>query len=501
MNDAAVASPAVAPTRRRAHWSDRMNPILVRETLQSLNGRGFAGALLVTLLGVALIAVATLNTSAPHQGRGIGARTFQLLFCYVFLPVVLAIVPFQAFSSMRAEMQGGTAELLLLSNLTPAKIVRGRVLAVGGQFFLWLAVFAPMLALTYLLRGVSVEEILVSIGLAAVFAVSATALMTALGAFTRWKPAAVLANAIAGVGLAFGAFGIMMGFPHVVQGFISVSRESFAVEAIGTMAIVFAASIVLLLLVGQSQLTHPNENRSTPFRVFFVLLLAAAYGWIAFVAPTTSSDARLAPSYGALTFGLPFLLLPPTEEERLSPRVRTLVPRNPILAFLAVPFLPGRGRGYLFTLLILAALLIANHFALASTPPGAIRIFEAKAPWLGAAYVIIYAGIGSLLRSRFRTGTTANWIARILMVIVLALASVLPVLIQGLLSNFRGVRWGPVHVLNPFWTIEEFDRGRARPDVYLAALAAATILANVPAIVRGIRETMEASAARRARAG
>jgi hypothetical protein len=489
--------------------SDRVNPILIRETLQSLNAKSFAGAFVVALVGVMVVAVTTMDASEADHARVFGQRTFQYLFNFVFLPAVLLLVPFQAFSSMRAEMQGGAAELLLLSNLTPAKIVRGRVLAVGAQFVLWLSVFAPMFALTYLLRGVSVSQIVVATALAATFSLAATALVTALGAFTRWKPAAALSNAVAGVGLAFGAFGVIQTFPFMVDGIASEIRNPSGREAIVSGFLAFVAAILLLLLVGQSQLTHPNENRSTPFRVYFLLVLGAMFAWVRIVAPFGGSAAAyFIPTAAAVTFGIPFLLMAPTEEDRLSPRVRILVPKNPVLALLVAPLLPGRGRGYLFVLLVLGTLLAVDALivrdAASATYAGVGRkeLDEMLAcAAMGAAYVAIFGGVGALYRGLFRAGTAGNWFARLFMAFTLLMACLVPLIVEAFRQR-RGVdrgdiEWTPLHVLNPFWTIDRFHRDATRPAPYLVAFVLATLAANAPSLVRGVVETLRASSDRR----
>ena len=74
-----------------------------------------------------------------------------------------------------------------------------------------------------------------------------------------------------------------------------------------------------------------------------------------------------------------------TEGKTLSPRVRTLVPRNRILALLAIPFLPGSDRAMLFMLLFGGCVFGLNYgvwsYAGGSLPNSA---------WQGATLIASY---------------------------------------------------------------------------------------------------------------
>lgn len=488
--------------------SDRLNPIFIRETLQSLNGRAFAGIFALALIGVAVVAVVTLDGDAAEDAAVLGGRAFDALLRFVFLPLTLIYIPFQSFGSMRTEMQGGTAELLLLSDLTPGRIVRGRVYATMGQFGLWTAVFAPMIALTYLLRGVSLDDIFLSLAVAALFGLVGASAMTVFGAFSRWKPAAALANALAGVGLAMAGLGMIAGFPELIWELRGLLDQPDGWRIAGIALLAILAGVLLLLLTATSQLVHPNENRSTPFRLYFVGLVATAYAYAAWASPAGSStETMMIPGVAAVFFGIPFFLFPATEEERFSPRVRILVPQNRFLALLATPLLPGRGRGFLFLLLALGAVSAVNALlaesARAAAGTGAsasaFRAYEEilSVGGMGALYVVIYAGIGSLLRGVLPRGTAGNWIARIAILVLLVAFCVGPLVFVAVVLERRPNEWSPLHVLNPFFTIGEMHRSPQRPLHYLIPVAAVTMLLNLPALWRGVAETLAASKARR----
>jgi hypothetical protein len=235
--------------------------------------------------------------------------------------------------------------------------------------------------------------------------------------------------------------------------------------------------------------------------VFASAGLVLTFVWLGFVLPGTGAD-DVGPGIGltAAAVGVFFWLFAVTEEEELSPRVWTLVPRRRFFAILSIPFLPGGGRGFLFTLIfgILAILGSALYPRLAGgRAPDRVLFDHVCLAWL---YAVIYAGIGRILRSWCGPGPARTRRARLLMLGVFTLAIMGPILLTVMIDE--GLRrWSFLHILNPIWTLAEHgSRGQGiRIDTVLMLLAALAILLNTPAMVRGAREVMAASKERRAR--
>jgi hypothetical protein len=475
---------------------DRLNPILVRETIQILNGRMFLTLFVLALVGTILAAM--LRMSFDEAGQAIGGGVFVSILQFIFLPVVLIYLPYQAFGSMRAELQGGTAELLLLSNLTPTRIVLGRVFATMAQYVLWLSLFAPLIALTYLLRGVSIGDVLLATLVSAVLTLSAAALMTALAAVTRIRMIAALAQVAAGLGLAIAGIATIAAFPDMLMELRDTWRSRGGLEVVSMIALVFAGAIALLLLIAQSQLTHPNENRSTPFRVYLLALLGLGAGWLAVVGRGgLPPDGPAAAAVSGIFVSIPFLLFAATEEERLSPRVRLFVPKHPLLATLVAPLLPGRSRGYLFLVLVVGGLYATFRAVLLPSRAAGVEELEGLADMV-ALYLVIYGGIGCAVRGLLGPGAARNWLARVVAAALLFLGfSMLPLLMVMAAGEGGAPHWSPLHVLNPFFTIGEFVDDPAPAMPYLIPLAAASIAVNAPAVARGLWETLAAAKARR----
>lgn len=152
----------------RAFAARAWNPIVVREGRARWRGaRAFWLA-----LGYASFLAFTLwwNYSASQQyasggsgmdSIGTAARLGHDLFamlCYCQVGAWLLIAPALTASSLAGEREKGLLEGLLLSHLTPAQIVRGKLVSALGLIVLLALAGLPVLAVCFLLGGVSPGE-------------------------------------------------------------------------------------------------------------------------------------------------------------------------------------------------------------------------------------------------------------------------------------------------------------------------------------------------------
>ncbi len=491
----AAEAPARLPWRARI--GDRLNPILVREIQQSFHGRAFVVTLAVALTAVVLTAMAAAgNANAVGTGRHVFIATLMAM-----TPVVLFVVPFAGFLSTRHEVSGGTAEHLLLTRLSPARIVLGKVMAALVQFTVYLAVFAPLAALTFLLRGVDLPTILIVLSCALVLSVMATCLAVAQGAASAFGHMKSLPFGLAALGLGALTLGVLIGIPDALQTIARAIRHdevSLLLVGLGWPA---AALAVLGAMVAASFLAHPFENRSTAFRVY-ALLASVGTGWWFCHLQNYASGEFVGPLLTALTVPLFFLfwLFAATEEENLSPRVRTLVPKNRLAAALLVPFLPGGGRGLWFTMLFAVAAWLGSavivHLSGSPAEPRMMRV-----AFLAWSYALFFAGLARLLRSILPAGPRGTWLCRGIVPALLGIGCLIPIIVD-VLTDGGYDRWHSGHLFNPFWTADRVAHLHEPPYgilVTVAVLAFVMLLLNTRALVRGVREILWASRARQIR--
>ncbi|HEB52823.1 MAG TPA: hypothetical protein ENI87_06175 [bacterium] len=487
---------------RWSRWSDHLNPILVREVQQAIKGRVFP---LTILIALAISVVIAAVVSEEYSFGGTGRNAFRAGFA-TLIPLVLFVVPMQAYNSMRTELKGGIVEQLLLTRLSPSRVLSGKLQAAMVQFVLYVSILSPLLATSYLLRGVDVVTIGLSLLMALILCVTATALAVssaAQGVVPALQPIANLGTAF---GLGIGTFGMISavvsgGFEAMLGALVRSGSFSAVVSAVLLLALL---STALSWLAARSFLLHAFENRSSAFRVLLFVLPVLAYGWLlAFVEPRHRDGAFPILTFGLLLVSIVFGVFMVTEQGRMSPRVDAHVPKAGWRALLLAPLLPGRDRGAL-CLLLFHVLLVA--IAVAFWPLASVRRWHPAAvlPRVGAmtmAYVWVYLGLLRWLRARLPENVRGSQAARVLLPAMLFLFCVAPLLVDAIVRGGPD-EWHLGHVMNPFWTIAEFagqDKTELFPTVY--AVIGLALLPQLPAFVRGLREVSAASRRNRSRAG
>ncbi len=491
--DPSPQAPVSVGVDRWSAASDRLNPILVREVMQAVKGRAF----LLTILGALLVTV--VIATAVVQDGGSGPRSGKDAFSAglaTLAPLLLFVVPNAAYHSMRTELRAGIVEQLLLSRLRPTSIVLGKLFAAMVQFVLYVSVLAPLLATSYLLRGVDLPTIGLSLVFALVFCVGATAAAISAAAQGMLPALQSLTNVAMSLALGLGTFvvAIYVGSGEYLRDLGWLLRSAEFGIAVSSIVGATLLGTVLSILTAQSFLMHAYENRSTQFRVFLFALVAVAFGWLwAFVDAAHRAEAAWGIVGFLMMFGTIFGLFMVTEQRELSPRIAAHVPSSPLAALAAAPFLPGRDRGMLAFLIHIAVLLaIASACSTLSVPRSITHM-----PFAIAAYALFWLTFARLLRGRLPSVTAANNITRLLVPLTMLVAILVPLLFD--VFAFGGVgSWHLGHVLNPFWTIDEivfrhrFGNERA---VLVTAIVGLAVL-QLPSVWRGVREVMAASAAR-----
>lgn len=499
----AAALPPEPAVDRWAIWSDRCNPILVRELVQAVKGRGFALTVFLALAVSVLIAIAVVRSGGAEARAGLDAFGAGLA---TLAPLLLFVVPMQAYQSMRLELRAGIVEQLFLSRLRPWRILTGKLLAAMVQFVLYVSVLAPLLATSYLLRGVDLPTIALSLLFALLLCLTATAAAisaAAQGLLPSMQPVASLAIAL---GLGMATVGVVgyVGTGEYARDVGWLMRSSEFGTTTSLFVLCALLGTTLSGLTAQSFLLHAFENRSTAFRVFLFGTVAILFAWLfVFIDPTHWREAAWGLLFFLVLLGITFGVFMVTEQDQLSPRVRAHVPKSALVALLAAPFLPGRDRGMACVGLYMLVLLGIGALVQPPTVTGFAPYREGvlRMAAMTVVYGLVWLSIAKWLRARLPSTVQGNHIARFLLPAVFVVALLLPVLMDVFVRG--GVdEWHVGHVLNPFWTIAVFAWTNHHPAALpwlFGVLALFTVL-QVPACVRGVREVLAAQAARRAAA-
>ena len=107
-------------------FSDRLNPLLVKEVRQALKGRLFLLTFGLLLLGAWVVSAFGV-TSAGDAIQWQSSPSLLGGYIAALQIAVIGLVPFIAFRSMQAEAEANTWELVCITTLSPRRLVGGKL--------------------------------------------------------------------------------------------------------------------------------------------------------------------------------------------------------------------------------------------------------------------------------------------------------------------------------------------------------------------------------------
>jgi hypothetical protein len=435
---------------------DRLNPIVVKELRQAVQGRFVTAVLLIFLL-VQLVVLGTYLILGEVGARSTdleaehGRITFTILqgillfTCLLFLP---------AFTGIRlgAERSDTNVDLLFITTLRPRAIISGKLLAGLVLAILIFSACAPFMTFTYLLRGLDLASILLVLGID-FFVVIGT---VQIGIFLGAIPGNRIVKALLGVlGLGILAFIFAMTLSGTI-GLLLEAASTSLVEQVQFWALLTSLAAAGLTVIGLfftwsvAMVSPPSANRALPSRVFLLLAVPATglvFGlwnrvypfppnmllmmWIIFVGILASLQIMIAIN----------------EREYWTPRVARTIPRNLLLRVPAFLLYSGSVGGLLYALLLFGLLWVGTVLILALAPAASVAAFvppglyAAPASWAGPVmttlkimtviglYIYAYGMTAVLVRrlGRRRVRVVDTWA---LMILVMAIGCAVPIMIS-----------------------------------------------------------------------
>ena len=190
-----------------------VNPVLRRELVERM--RGWRACLLLTaylalLAGSLYLAYRAGRNDATRpfdqsidQVAGVGRGIFEWLLFLMFM-LVLFLVPAQTAGLIAGERERQTLVPLQVTLLRPRSIVLGKIGAAMAFLVLLIVASMPLLAVCYLIGGMSVTEVLAGVSLVLVLGLVLACICTAISSFTRRVQAATVLSYGAVLLLLFG---------------------------------------------------------------------------------------------------------------------------------------------------------------------------------------------------------------------------------------------------------------------------------------------------------
>lgn len=262
-------------------WSERLNPIVVKEVRQGLRTRVFwvfFGLMLLACLCISLVAWASAGRSLES------GKEFFLAYFGCLSVVQFFVIPYTAYRSMAREREDETWVLLTLTGLGPRRILRGKLFSFAVQGILYGSAAGPFLVFSYYLNGIDLPTILLAVVLGAAYQVFLTSVSVSIATLAESRIVRGLLHFVL-LGLLLWSLGSGIGG---AVGLTEITRTWWSEPAALPLAcgVLFAmvTTAWLLFEASAARLSLPTESYAKGPRLVFLLQLIGlaaiiAIGW------------------------------------------------------------------------------------------------------------------------------------------------------------------------------------------------------------------------------
>lgn len=422
---------------------DHIHPIVLKELRQATQGR-FLSGMLLTLVLAQLGAVglflfnSDLDSAAVLSQGGYGGTIFTILVVLLLLLGGLCL-PVYANIRFAVERAGEGLALLFISDLTPGRIIGGKIISNLVLAALMMCLCLPYMAFTYFLRGID----LLTMGQALVVVATSIVCAVVVAIFVAAVPWRGLSRILLMVGGLIGLIWWFFWSTALVVATIEGARWSRTMtEGWWLLAPLTACLAVLglIYLMSVAMISPSVSNRAKAVRLYICVLwlicgLLATWlwhqlGWEDMVWIWLS---------GAMVVYCGALLVATVAPDTISRRLRGEVAAKPLRRVVDFLLASGSGNGILWALLMLVATL--TWIAMAQLGPTSSRYGSLWKVAGAAAFVLAYC----LLAIRWQRAGWASRVQRqhtwLLATLLILLASLVPPMLFFLLSIGAADPW------------------------------------------------------------
>lgn len=494
---------------RRLGTGDWLNPITVKEIRQALQGKQFRISFGLLLAAVWLVSIVGTSLIWDRTAAAAGGGAIFLGYFWVLAFAAIVIVPVQAYRSMLAERDGGTYELLQITTLAPWQIISGKLCSSLVQLLIFYSAIAPCIAFTYVLRGIGMSAIVITLGGLGFFSIGLCVLSIMLAAGMQskgWQIISMLAH-MAGLVWCFFMVCALTSEGLWRGGELHSPPDEFWPIA-ALIVSMYTTYLAIAFAVAAASVTFPTDDRSTIGRAAILVQFCLAAGWcgflVFFVREKGNGGEEILAVFTTLTaFHLYFYGMFLTGESgTLSVRVRRTLPRTEFGRALFMWLRPGSATGLIFCVCLMATAVVlalgVTLFFPGSVQQGNMQHLEI---WLFGclAYLTLFLAAGRLLHRFLQKIGSVMLAAPMVHILTLLIGMLLPVffhmLFQGDLMRNRMADSPLLCVTNPFLVFWSLDRNNpnsaeAHAAVMLACLLAlGALVLNLPGIAEELRQT------------
>jgi len=441
------------------------NPIVRKELLAVLRSSLYVRAVVVTLvlLGILVVTIG-LGASESQDPTEAGRVLFQVFFGGTFLAMALVGPAFGA-TALVQERESRTLDALLLTGMTPGRIVAGKLAAVFLMMAFLPVVSVPMLAVVALFGGIGLGHIVVATFYVLAFGALAVAFGLAVSAQVQTTRMALLGALPISLGTTFVGGGMLAAMGHEFARRHALAFDGPFFFADAYFALPFDKRYLALLVllpvyvlgclgwlfgaVAYAGLLEPTQDRALPLKrwclaAFSVGILAAAL--LVRVGPADANDRRgwsllgmVAVALVSLALGFAFVGDVHTPSRRMQQE------RPGALARLLMP--PTLGASVWFVVVTSTLTLLLGPMALCGLDTGMMSLGLWAAAWV-AAHVGLMGWLAARRPTRGAgTARTAGVIAQLVTMVGVWL-------LYAFFGRFHGIEYQvSVLAVSPAWAV------------------------------------------------
>lgn len=376
-----------------AWLDDFINPIVVKEVRQSVNGKSLMGTTML-FLAVQFIMLC-MFTMENQRVSGNGNELFIMILAMLTYACIFGVA---TATSMRfsKECMKGSVDLMYTTIISPYKVVSGKIFSAMVMVIYLFSLSIPFLCIAYFLRGISIAEVLYMIALIFILLVPTIALSVFLGSITL---SIVIRGAIF-IGLLWGV-GIFFAGLHEIRDRSFIELNIYTLLFFFMFAALFTGAFFSMAV---ASISHSASNVLFPFRIYaFIswLTTLAVAGVYAFL-NDLSDGARLAFIAWFFVFQILLTIICCTSSaERLDQTKRVLknTPRRMIYRIAYFLFSTGNVNNTIFCFLLMGITALIGKYVI-FTSDHQLNEFLTM---LGiCAYALFYAGLVTYIRNRMK---------------------------------------------------------------------------------------------------
>lgn len=429
-------------------FDDRLNPIVVKELRQAVQGRFLGGVLVFLLLGQLFVLAAQLVQPGLQNSDWFSTRAGREYFLFLLmflLGTCLFFIPAYSGYRLSTERSDKNVDLVFISTLSPSSIIWGKFLAAALFTLFVFSACLPFMAVSFMLRGIDFLTISLLL-LFAFFVILVGIQFVLFAACLSRRKLLRLIVAAAAVGVLSSVFSAVFAISRVgvLQGLGSTTNRKEFWVAVSLIACYGLSFMMLFHRLSVAMISPPSYDRALPVRRIYTLAWLVT-GLVSLVCCYIENTYAFIIIWMMLhTGGLCCaMLVAASEPERLPRRVLRTIPTNGPVRVLRFLFSTGLASGLLWSLslflLSVGVMLAIRAFGPSWSDARGFRYIAMNATGTGL-FTFSYVVVAIL----FRRSALAKWVRReqtwLLALILFLACSILPLLFVVILGLWPQVK-------------------------------------------------------------